>query len=102
MYRSTTPTVILHIKNEDFDMNQIEICHVAIESENGRIRKVYEDPEINVEEKTLTFTMTQEDTLNFYVGVIKLQVKIKTTGGMVITSKMIKTKMNEILEEEVL
>lgn len=102
MYRSTTPTVILHIKNEDFDMNQIEICHVAIESENGRIRKVYENPEINVEEKTLTFTMTQEDTLNFMVGNIKVQTKMKLIGGAVVASKIITTKMNEILEEEVL
>lgn len=102
MYRSTTPTVILHIKNEDFDMNQIEICHVAIESENGRIRKVYENPEINVEEKTLTFTMTQEDTLNFMVGNIKIQTKMKLIGGAVVASKIITTRMNEILEEEVL
>lgn len=102
MYRSTTPTVILHIKNEDFDMNQIEVCHVAIESENGRIRKIYENPDIDVENKTLTFTMTQEDTLNFYVGIIKLQVKVKIVGGAVITSKIIVTKMNEILEEEAL
>ena len=102
MYRSTTPTVILHVKNEDFDMNQIEVCHVAIESENGRIRKVYENPDINVEEKTITFTMTQDDTLNFMVGKIKLQTKMKLIGGAVVASKMIVTQMNEILEEEVL
>ena len=102
MYRSTTPTVILHIKNEDFDMNQIEVCHVAIESENGRIRKIYENPDLDIENKTITFTMTQEDTLNFMVGNIKLQTKMRIIGGAVVASKMIVTRMNEILEEEVL
>ena len=102
MYRSTTPTIILHVKNEDFDLSLITICHVTIESENGSVRKVFENPTINVEEKTIMFTLTQAETAMFNVGNIKIQIKAKLESGAVIPSKIVKTTMNEILEEEFL
>jgi len=100
MYRSTTPTLILNVKNEDFDLNTIDICHVTIESENKLHKLCYTDPIVDVERKQIRITMTQNETAMFDEGKVKIQVKAKLDSGAVIPSKMILTNIKEILEEE--
>lgn len=102
IYQSTTPVLIFNILNDDLNLEEINVCHLTIESESGSERKIFENPTIDVENKKITQELTQEDTLLFHVGYIKLQLKIKLQNGMVIPSKIIKTTMNEILEEEYL
>lgn len=100
MYRSTTPIVILRIKNEDFDLDLVKTCHVTIESELGLKKLIIEETKLNNEDKTISFNLTQKQTLDFSVGKIKIQLKVKLRGGSVIPSKIIETTMKEILEEE--
>ena len=100
MYRSTTPTLVLNIKNEDFDMSTIDVCHVTIESKLGTQRKIYEEPEIDEENRRIIVSMTQEETKIFNVGTVKIQIKIKLVNGAVISSKMITALVKETLEEE--
>ena len=102
LYRGTTPTIILKIKNDDFDMSTIEICHVTIVNESGRNKKIYDNPTINTEEKTISIELSQQDTLNYETGNIQLQTKIKLNSGRVIASRIITTSMNKILEENIL
>ena len=102
IYRGTTPTIILSVKNKDFDMSTISICHVTIQNDNGKNKKVFENPIIDVENKTISVELTQQDTLDYEYGNINLQVKIKLTSGRVIASRIIVTTMNRILEETVL
>lgn len=102
MYRGTTPVIILNIKNEHFDMDNIKLCHVTIESENGLNKIVYENPTIVAEDKRIMVQMTQEETLKFDVGFIKIQMKIKLQNDSVISSQIVRTRLNEILEEEVI
>ena len=102
IYRSTTPTIVLHINDEDFDMNSIDICHIAIENDSGRNKKVYENTTINIEDRTISLELTQEDTLSYEPGYINLQLKIKTTDGSVYASKILHTTINDILEEAIL
>lgn len=99
MYRSTTPTLIFNILNQDFDMDTIDVCHITIESESGRNELTLTTPEIDKENKRITVTLTQEQTLMFSVGYIKVQIKAKLKNGVVIPSKVIKARMEEILEE---
>lgn len=102
IYRSTTPTIILHIKDDDFDMNDILICHLTIQNDSGRNKKIFPYPDINTEEKTISQTLTQEETKLFETGVIELQLKIRLKDDTVIASKIITTTMQRILEEELL
>lgn len=102
MFRSTTPTVRLNVKNQDFDMSQIRVCHVTMESESKLNKLIIENPIIDEEHRRIQFRLTQEQTLSFNVGNIKIQVKIKLTNGSVISSQIVRTSMNEILEEEML
>ena len=102
IYRGTTPTIILKITNKDFDMSTISICHITIQNETGRNKKIYENPSIDTENKTISIELSQEDTLNYEIGNINLQVKIKLDSGRVIASRIITTSMNKILEEQIL
>lgn len=102
MFRSTTPTVRLNIKNQDFDMSLIRVCHVTLESENKINKLIVENPIIDSENRRIQFRLTQEQTLKFNVGNIKIQAKMKLTNGSVISSQIVRTSMNEILEEELL
>ena len=98
MYRSTTPELIFHIKNTDFDMTDIEICHITVESADYAHMIVYENPEIDTEKKTIKQFMSQAETKAFNVGGIMTQLKVKLNNGSVICSPIIHTDMKEILE----
>lgn len=100
LYRSTTPTIVLHIKDDDFNMDDILICHLTIQNDSGRNKKVFPYPEINVEDRTIMQTLSQEDTKMFEEGLIELQLKIRLTDDTVMASKIITTTMKRILEEE--
>lgn len=100
MYRVTTPTIILNIKNEDFDLSKIDVCHVTLKSEDGLHKVSYQNPEIDAENKQIKITMTQGETKLFNVGKIKIQIKAKLDNGVVIPSQIVYTTMKEILEEE--
>lgn len=100
MYKSTTPTLILRVRNEDFDMTKIVTCHVTLKSEPSGYEKMFSEPDIDTDEKTISVTLTQEDTLRFDLGKVKVQVKAKLNNDTVIASKIVETTMRQILEEE--
>ena len=102
LYRGTTPTIILHVTNEDFNMENISECHVTIQNDNGTNKKVFENPTIDVEEKTISVPLSQEDTFSFKYGNINIQARVKLISGSVIASPIITTNMNRILEETIL
>ena len=102
IFRGTTPTLILRIKNADFDMDTIDICHVTIQNDNGRNKKTFENPIINKIERTILVELTQQDTLDYTYGKINVQAKIKLTTGRVISHNIATITMKEILEETIL
>ena len=102
MYRSTTPTLIFNIKNPNFDMATIDICHVTIEGFMGTPQIIIEDPDIDTTNKKISVVLTQEQTKSFDVGNVKIQLKIKLNNGSVVCSPVITKDMNEILEEAIL
>lgn len=103
IFRGTTPTIILRIKNENFDMDTIDVCHVTIQNDNGKNKKVFENPNIDVEQKTISVPLSQRDTLDYQYGNIDIQMKIKLKdSGTVISHKILTTTMDKILEEEII
>lgn len=99
MYRSTTPELIFHVTNEDIDMSKIAICHVTVESADYSHKIIYENPEIDVENRLIKQFMTQAETLSFNAGTVLIQLKVKLENGSVIPSKIMTRSMKEILEE---
>ena len=103
IFRGTTPTIILRIKNKNFDMDTIDVCHVTIQNDTGKNKKVFENPNIDVEEKTISVPLSQRDTLDYQYGNINIQMKIKLKeSGTVISHKILTTTMDKILEEEII
>lgn len=99
IYRTTTPTIALNIKNDSFDFATISVCHVTLESEGGQTQKIIENPEIDSQNRRILFRLTEEDTKAFDVGIVKLQIKMKLTNEDIICSKIVRATMCEILEE---
>ena len=100
LYRSTTPTIIMKINDEEFDMTEIEVCHLTIENDSGRNRKIFPNPEISLEDRTIIQTLTQDEMNSFETGTLYLQLKIRLINGTVIASKIVSTTLQKILEEE--
>ena len=108
MFRSTTPVGILEVELDDEEldvtdfMDDIGICHVTLKSEDGIHKITYDNPEIDSTEHQIRFRMTQEETLRFNVGKVKVQAKIKLKNGFVTASEMTYGTIDEILEEQIL
>ena len=101
LFRGTTPVIILKV-NTEIDLSTIELCHVTIVNEGGSNKKTYENVDIDTENNQISFQMTQEDTLEFIAGKIKIQLRAKLFNGTVVSSKIITTTIYDVLEEVVL
>ena len=103
LYRGSTPIIALKVKDPDFDMTKIGVCHVTMVNDSGRNKKVFEDPAIDIEERTIVVDLSQEDTLAFEKGNIELQARVKLLDtDRVIVSPIILTTMKDILEGDVI
>ena len=100
-YQGTTPTLIFQVKPTTFDVSTIDICHITLKNVGGSTQKTF-NAIVDPEERTLHVTLTQEDTLAFESGKMKVQGKFKLNNGKVIASKEIITTLNEILERTIL
>lgn len=102
IYRGTTPTIMVHLRNIDFDMSDIEKCQVTLEDDRGRNQKVFNDPTIDEENKTISIELSQADTLSYDYGMLNLQIRIKLENGRVVPTKIYSLKMGRTLNEEIL
>ena len=63
MIRGTTPT---HVFNVDIPLDNIAVLYVTYkQGKDIVLEKTLDDVEINAEEKTISVTLSQEDTLKF-------------------------------------
>ena len=102
MIRGTTPTIVLKIKNPDFDMSAIDFVHISIADFSEKILKIIENPIIDIEEKTISYHLTQEDTLAFGIGTLSVQAKGKLLDGNIISHDPISLVLEKIQEETIL
>jgi len=104
IYRGSTPTIKLRLKDLDFDMSAVQSCHVAFKTvgPNSVALKVFEKPVIDLTEHTISVELSQADTLRFAYGLINVQAKLKLISNRVVPTKATKIKIEEILEEAML
>jgi len=88
--RGTTPTVMLEIE-EDFDMSSIDSCILAIQNVGMHNTLLFYDPVIDVENRTISKTLTQEETYSLETGVIEVQLPKVVLKSGAITYSEIKT-----------
>ena len=98
MIRGTTPT---HIFKLPIDTS--EICKVRITyRQSGKTVLEKTEQDITMDGDTISYQLTQEESLTFGTANAELQVKVLTSSGNVMASNIIKLSIGEILNTEVL
>ena len=100
MYQGNTPTLTFNIKNNTFDMSNIQLCHITIRNENGVNQTVYTEPTVDTENKKIVLELTQKDTLKFNEGNLYIQIRLKVNDKITCNKNPIVTTMKEIYERE--
>lgn len=106
MRRGTTPTIQLTADNMSF--KDCSLIIVTMKSKDKTIVErrfpggigIHKDEETG--EEFLQFTLTQQETLKFPVGIVQVQIKAKTSAGTVVATNIIEVESQRILNEEVI
>lgn len=106
MRRGTTPTIQLTADNMSF--KDCSLIIVTMKSKDKTIVEkrfpggigIHKDEE--TDEEFLQFTLTQQETLKFPVGIVQVQIKAKTNAGTVVATNIIEVESQRILNEEVI
>lgn len=95
MRRGTTPTITIQT---DIDLTEYSVW---VTFEQGTVQKDF-IPTKSADGKELEVTLTQEDTLAFSKGDVKIQIRAVDEGGTAIASNIMTAKVNELLKEGVI
>ena len=102
MIRGTTPT---HVFKIPLDVSLIEKLRVSY-AQDGKvlITKQNSDQNVTLEGETVKVRLTQEETLLFdhSKSIAYVQIRVKTTGGEVLSSRIMNFNVFEALNDEVL
>lgn len=99
MIRGTTPTHTFRLSIETSSIIEVRITYVQL----GKtvIEKTEED--VKMGEKSISLTLTQEESLEFRAGSeVEVQLKVLTNVGTVLASPVISLNVGKILNTEVL
>lgn len=102
MYRGTTPTVTYKNIPETIDLDKIKQIWITFKDSKTEITKYYDDVTIDTENRTISVTLTQEDTLAFKAGTVNNQLRILMKDGSALATSIKTCKMNKILKEGVI
>ena len=104
--RGTTPTLTFNVKNENMDLTEVAEVWITFKTKPGvRLKeKTYDinDVVIDAVEKTITLSLSQEDTLYFADNKILVQVRMRMNNDMAFASAIIETSIGQILKDGVI
>lgn len=101
MFRSTTPTLYFRIKNID-DLHIIEDVWVTIKGTQLFLNYTMDDVNIDYENKIISVALSQSDTLMFKTPEVKIQLKVYTTNHKVCASPILKMKVEDVLNSNLM
>lgn len=99
MYRGTTPTIVLELDTEVSLANLAELW-VTFRTSTVEVTKTLED--VTIEGKTITVTLTQEETLKIYNGTCHVQVRFRTSDDLAYATTIADIDVGRILKEGVI
>ena len=99
MTRGTTPTYIISFK-EEIQFDSVDTWSVTLKQIPYELN--IDDPVVDLVEKTLSVTLTQEQSLGFRKGNAELQVRGVFADGTAFASNIGCVPVNPILDERVL
>lgn len=99
MIRGTTPTHIFTLPFDSGEISQLRLTY----SQDGVTVFEKNETEVNRAGTQLEYTLTQTESLAFTEQkAVEIQLKIKTIDGTVVASKIMRTNVSTVLNEEVL
>ncbi|MBR5367002.1 MAG: hypothetical protein IK132_12225 [Clostridia bacterium] len=96
--RGTTPT---HTFRVPIDLTSAAVLKVYYK-QGYEVLVEKEKPDLVVTPSTITVQLTQEETLRFADGQIKMQIRAKMPNGKAVKSKVKTTSADELLKNEVI
>lgn len=101
MYRGTTPTITLKL-NTELDFSKIVQVWFTVKSETADITKDFSQVEIDNDEKTISATLSQEETLMLKAGDVRVQARVLTDDDKAFATPIKTTKIGTILKDGVI
>lgn len=95
MIRGTTPTVMFHLNGLAYE--DIKKLYLTFEHGTKQLTKT----EYEYDKRVYSVKLTQEETLLYSAGTVKVQVKVLLIDGTVVASPIKTLSMTDILMEEV-
>lgn len=81
LIRGTTPTIIITVQTE-IDLHQVSEVWIYISQQNKvKVNKQLEDTTFDYEERTMTVTLSQDDTLALKEGEALFQIRLLLANG---------------------
>lgn len=100
IYKGSTPTIICDFEDEDLNFSDIVRARIVMENDDKRNHKIFNNPTINRENKTISVELSQQDTLSFDYGNLSLQAKIKLQNERVVISNIPVLLVERTLDDE--
>lgn len=103
MFRGTNPFLTYRVKN-DFDLEKIQEVWITLATWD--IEKTFKlsNNEVSIDPvaKTITISMTQENTLSFEEGSVEIQMRVLDTAGFAYATEVREIDMKKILKDGVI
>ena len=97
--RATTPTFTLTFTEEELDLTQAANVYVTFEQGKKSLTKTGDD--LTISSKQSEVYLNQSETLQFGVGLVKIQANWTLAGGRRASSNVVGYHLTEQLLEEV-
>lgn len=103
VYRGSSFTLEGQVLDDDFDMSAITSARVIITNDKRQNRRIITDPIIDMNNRTISVHLSQEDTLAYKHGKIKVMVEVKLNNKHedVLLSEVVTLLLKDSLRDEV-
>lgn len=101
MIRATTPTHSFIIESKSIDLSTAQNIRLTYSQKNTKILEKTKN-DVTITNNTITYTLSQEDTLLFNEAYpVEIQVTVKTSEGVVLKTGIISIRAERALSTEV-
>lgn len=101
MYRGTTPTLYLELDTE-LDLTNIAEMWVTFKSPTVELTKTFSEVAFDTETNVITVTLSQEETLKLFNGIVDVQVRLRTQSDLAYATDIVGVEIGRILKEGVI
>ena len=97
MYRGTTPTLIFKL---DTELDLTTLTQVWVTIQNGDVQYTYDITRVTIdnEEKTLSVSLTQEETLAYKKVISLVQIRMLTSDNKALATKEVDFNIHNVLK----